>query len=182
MPRRYPFDCAPAGAHLALSAARPGGKPDRVGLCVPCCARPAVGVSNFEPRHIEQLLQWGTVTPAVNQIELHAHLAQPALREYCASKGIVVEAYGGIGADGLLADPVLCDIAAVHRRTPAQVSLRHSLQRGAVVLAKSLTPSRIAENTRIFDFALTEGEMARLDALDMGREHGRTYWDNSDVP
>eukprot|EP00966_Prymnesium_polylepis_P266723 6161905-Prymnesium_polylepis.1 len=143
---------------------------------------PAVGVSNFEPRHIEQLLQWGTVTPAVNQIELHAHLAQPALREYCANKGIVVESYGSIGADGLLDDNVVRDIAVVRRLTPAQVSLRHSLQRGAVVLAKSLSPSRIAENARVFDFALTEGEMARLDALDMGREHGRTYWDNSDVP
>lgn len=139
----------------------------------------AIGVSNFEPRHIDQILQVGTITPAVNQIECHAHLRQKEVREFCAREGIVVESYGSVAADGLLDDPVVRELAATHGRTPAQVSLRYSFQRGAVVLAKSLTPERIRENAQIFDFALNTEEMARLDALDRGE---RTYWDNSDVP
>ena len=139
----------------------------------------AIGVSNFEPRHIDGILDCGTVTPAVNQVELHAHLAQREMRAYCASHQILVEAFGSVGATGLRADPVVQEIAAAHKRTPAQVSLRLGLQRGAVVLAKSLTPKRIEENTKLFDFELSSDEVAALDALDAGR---RTYWDNSGVP
>ena len=79
------------------------------------------------------------------------------------------------------ADPVVQQIASSHKRSPAQISLRHTLQsgRGAVVLAKSLTPKRILDNTKLFDFELSKDECAALDALDAGK---RSYWDNSQVP
>ena len=149
----------------------------------------AIGVSNFEPRHIEQLLccedgtpREGAVVPAVNQIETHPHFDQRATRDYCARKGIAVEAYGALQPD-VLSDPEVERVAAAHGRSPAQVSLRHTLQRGTIVLAKSLTPSRIAENARVFEFSLSEEDCAALDALarDPHRD-GRNYWDNSDVP
>ena len=141
----------------------------------------AIGVSNFEPRHIESILACGSVTPAINQIECHAYLAQPEIRAFCADRGILVEAFGSVGAAGLRADPVVQQIASSHKRSPAQISLRHTLQsgRGAVVLAKSLTPKRILDNTKLFDFELSKDECAALDALDAGK---RSYWDNSQVP
>ena len=139
----------------------------------------AIGVSNFEPRHIDQLLKVGRVTPAVNQIESHPYLQQRELTEYCRSKGIVIEAYGSVGADGLLADPAVSWLAAERRRSPAQVLLRHALQRGQVALVKSSTPRRIRDNSRVFDFALSDEEMRALAALERGE---RTYWDNSDSP
>lgn len=150
----------------------------------------AIGVSNFEPRHIEALLQnedgtprEGAIIPAVNQIEVHPHFDQRVTRGYCAQMGIVVEAYGSIQGDGVLTDPLVKQLATQYGRTPAQIALRHTLQRGTVVLAKSLTPRRISENARIFDFHLNEEDCAALDALasDPQRD-GRSYWDNSDVP
>ena len=148
----------------------------------------AIGVSNFEPRHIDELLAGrpDAITPAVNQVELHPQLDQRATLDYCARKGIVVEAYGAIGADGLLEQPVVREVAARYGRTPAQLTLRHTLGRGApdgagvVVLAKSLTPSRIDENLRIFEWELMPADARALDQL--ARRDGRTYWDNSDVP
>ena len=146
----------------------------------------AIGVSNFEPRHIEALLteadgrpRKGAIVPAVNQIELHPFFDQRETRQYCAQRGIVVESYGAINADGLLEDPTLTRISRSYGRTPAQVSLRHTLQRGAVVLAKSLTPRRIEENAAVFRFSLDPEDVAALDRLDRGE---RSYWDNSDVP
>lgn len=150
----------------------------------------AIGVSNFEPRHIEALLRnadgtprQGAVVPAVNQIEAHAYFDQRAAREYCERQGIVIEAYGGVSAGGLLEDATVQRLARKYRRTPAQISLRHTLQSrgGAVVLAKSLSPERIEENGALFDFELTARDCAALDALAQGDE-GRNYWDNSDVP
>lgn len=139
----------------------------------------AIGVSNFETRHIESVLEAGKVVPAINQIEMHAQLSQQELRAYCAARGIAVTAYGSVGAKGLRADAALQAIAQAHKRTPAQISLRHTLQRGAVVLAKSVTPKRVRENAQLFDFELSDEEVATLDALDSGT---RSYWDNSDVP
>ena len=145
-------------------------------------ARPearAIGVSNFEQRHIESVLSCGSVMPAVNQIECHAQLAQIELRSYCAINGILIAAYGAVGAKGLRADPAVQAIAKAHKRTPAQVSLRYSLQRGGVALTKSVTPKRIAENAQLFDFELSTDEVSAMEALDSGT---RSYWDNSGVP
>ena len=139
----------------------------------------AIGVSNFEQRHIESVLRCGSVTPAVNQIECHAQLAQIELRSYCAINGILIAAYGAVGAKGLRADPAVQAIAKAHKRTPAQVSLRYSLQRGGVALTKSVTPKRIVENAQLFDFELSADEVSAMEALDSGT---RSYWDNSGVP
>ena len=146
----------------------------------------AIGVSNFEPRHIEQLLanRPNAVVPAVNQIELHPLIDQQETLDYCARKGIAVEAYGAIGADGLLEHPRLRTLASEYGRSEAQISLRHTAQRmgerGVVVLAKSLTQSRIDENLRAFDFQLDDGDARSLDAL--AKKGAHSYWDNSDVP
>ena len=139
----------------------------------------AIGVSNFEPHHIEQILEIGSVTPAVNQIELHSYLGQSELRDYCRLKGIVVEAYGSVGAAGLLEDPTIQKLAKAHGRSPAQIAIRHALQRGCVALARSVTPHRIRENMDVFDFELTSDQMRQLDALECG---ARSYWDNTEVP
>ena len=119
------------------------------------------------------------MVPAVNQIECHAQLAQIELRSYCAINGILIAAYGAVGAKGLRADPAVQAIAKAHKRTPAQVSLRYSLQRGGVALTKSVTPKRIVENAQLFDFELSVDEVSAMEALDSGT---RSYWDNSGVP
>lgn len=145
----------------------------------------AIGVSNFEPRHIEDLLTLpreegvAPVTPAVNQVECHAHLGQSELRKYCVERDILVQAYGSIGSSDLLADDKVRRVARARGRSAAQITLRHGLDRGCAVLARSTTPSRIAENAQIFDFGLEEDEVRALDALECG---GRQYWDNSKVP
>lgn len=146
----------------------------------------AIGVSNFEPRHIDELTAGrpDAVVPAVNQIELHPKLDQRATLEYCAKRGCKVEGYGAIGADGVLDDPLVEEMALKYGRSPSQISLRHTLQRGAgdevVLLAKSLTPRRIDENLRVFGFEIGPEDMRALDRL--ATSDGRSYWDNSDVP
>lgn len=139
----------------------------------------AIGVSNFEQRHIEQILEWGSVVPAVNQVELHAHLGQRELRTFCAKERIHVTGYGAVGARGLLDDPTVQRIAAAKGRSAAQISLRHTLQRGCAALARSTTPARIASNLETLDFELTAQEMSELEGLERGE---RSYWDNSAVP
>lgn len=149
----------------------------------------AIGVSNFEARHIDALLEGrpDAIVPAVNQMELHPMMDQRANLAYCAKQGIVVEAYGAIGADGVLEQPLVRELGDKYGRTPAQVSLRHTLQQGEdedgapiVLLAKSLTQSRIEENLRVFDWELLEEDARALDKL--ATKGGRSYWDNTDVP
>lgn len=139
----------------------------------------SIGVSNFTVAHLRQLKRWGGAMPAVNQVEFHPHLLQLGLLEACQADGVVVEAYGSMGADGLLEEPVIVAIAARLGRSPAQVTLRHALQLGLVVLPKSVTASRIIANAQIFDFELGADDMRALNGLNRNR---RTYWDNSAVP
>lgn len=140
----------------------------------------AVGVSNYTIRHLEELLnETHGVVPAVNQVELHPFLHQRELLEFCARHGIVVEAYSPLTKGQRLGDRRLGAIAQRHNKTPAQVLIRWALQKGTVVLPKSVTPARIRENADVFDFALSEQDMAQLDALDEGL---RTSWDPTDAP
>jgi len=139
----------------------------------------SIGVSNFTVTHLKQLKRWGGAIPAVNQVEFHPHLLQLGLLEACQADGIVVEAYGSMGADGLLQEPVIVATATRLVRIPAQVTLRHALQLGLVVLPKSVTGSRIVANAQIFDFELGADDMRALNGLNRNR---RTYWDNSSVP
>ncbi|GAB2793566.1 aldo/keto reductase [Streptomyces chlorus] len=133
----------------------------------------AIGVSNFLPEYLERLLDETSVVPAVNQIELHPHLQQPAAREYHAERGIATEAWSPLGqGKGLLEVPAIVAIAQKHGRTPAQVVLRWHLQLGNVVIPKSVTPSRIKENIDVFGFSLDAEDLAAISALDEDRRLG----------
>ena len=133
----------------------------------------AIGVSNFQPAHLDRLIDGSGVVPAVNQIELHPRLPQAELRGQHARHGIATEAWSPLGqGKGLLDNPLIARIAARHGRTPAQVVLRWHLQLGNVVIPKSVTPSRIRENIDVFDFELAAADMAELAGLDDGTRLG----------
>lgn len=131
----------------------------------------AIGVSNFQPHHLRRLLSAAEVVPAVNQVEVHPYLIQDEVRAFNAEHGIVTEAWAPIARGRVLVDQVITTIAKRLERTPAQVTLRWAVQRGDVVFPKSVTPSRIEENFRLFDFELTDDDMAEVTALD---RHERT--------
>jgi len=133
----------------------------------------AIGVSNFQPAHLERLLDAADVAPAVNQIELHPYLQQQELREFDAKHGIATEAWSPLAKGGsLLGDPVIADLAVKYSRTPAQIVLRWHLQLGNIVIPKSVTPSRIEENFDLFGFTLAEEELELLTPLDRGERTG----------
>lgn len=124
----------------------------------------AIGVSNFLPHHLEPLMDCA-VPPMVDQIEFHPGMMQEETVRYCRRHGILVEGWSPLGCGRVLEQETLCAIAARHGRTAAQVCIRWALQHGVVPLPKSVTPSRIQENTEVFDFCLTAEEMAAIDAL-----------------
>jgi diketogulonate reductase-like aldo/keto reductase len=144
----------------------------------------AIGVSNFSPRDLENLIARTGVVPVVNQVELHPFFGQKALRDADARHGIVTQAWSPIGgvnryrgkdakaAKDPLEHPVLVDLARSYGKTPAQVVLRWHVQHGVSVIPKSVRPERIAENFDIFDFSLSQGEVASIDALDTGVRGG----------
>lgn len=132
----------------------------------------SIGVSNFQPAHLERIIAETGVTPVVNQVELHPYLQQPGLRREHADLNIVTEAWSPLAQGLVLDDPVLTEIAGRHGVTAGQVVLRWHLQLGNVVFPKSVTPSRIAENFDVFGFTLTEDEMASIEDLDRGERTG----------
>ncbi|MCD7098249.1 aldo/keto reductase [Stenotrophomonas sp. MMGLT7] len=133
----------------------------------------SIGVSNFRAQDIDRIVEATGVAPAVDQIELHPLLQQDELRAYAAAHGIVVESWSPLAQGGeLLHDPALQAIAARHGKSVAQVILRWHIQLGLVVFPKSVTPARIAENIDIFDFALSDQDMAAIAALDAGKRLG----------
>lgn len=142
----------------------------------------SIGVSNFRAQDIERIVEATGIVPAVNQIELHPLLQQAELSAYGKAHGIVTEAWSPLAHGGeLLADPALRGIAGKHGKSVAQVVLRWHVQAGRVIFPKSATPARIAENAAIFDFALDEGDMARIDALDAGKRLGPDPADFEDM-
>ncbi|MEU2227309.1 aldo/keto reductase [Streptomyces sp. NPDC012751] len=133
----------------------------------------AIGVSNFLPEQLRQLIEETSVIPAVNQVELHPHLQQRATREYHAEQGIATEAWSPLGqGKGLLEVPAIVAIAQKHGRTPAQVVLRWHIQLGNIVIPKSVTPSRIKENIEVFDFSLDDEDLGAISALNEDRRLG----------
>ncbi|WP_434031027.1 aldo/keto reductase [[Pseudomonas] boreopolis] len=133
----------------------------------------SIGVSNFRPQDIDRIVEATGVVPAVNQIELHPLFQQKELRAYDTAHGIATESWSPLAQGGeLLGDARLREIAGKHGKTPAQVILRWHVQLGLVVFPKSVTPSRIAENAAIFDFALDGSDLARIAELDVGRRLG----------
>ena len=132
----------------------------------------AIGVSNFRPEDLRRLLDTADVVPTVNQVELHPYLQQVDTRAANDAAGIATEAWAPIAKGGdLLRDPVVTGLAEKHERTPAQVVLRWHLQLHTIVIPKSVTPSRIAENIDVFDFDLDAEDMAAIAGLD---REGRT--------
>jgi len=126
----------------------------------------AAGVCNFQQLHLQRLMDETGEAPAINQIELHPLLQQSSLRSFHASNGILTEAWSPLAQGGaLLTDATITALAAKHSRTPAQVILRWHLQLGNVVIPKSVTPSRIAENVDVFGFGLDPQDMAAIKAL-----------------
>ncbi|MEO6952878.1 MAG: aldo/keto reductase [Polyangia bacterium] len=128
----------------------------------------SIGVSNFGIDHLQTIIDGTQQLPAVNQIELHPRFAQRPARQRHEAFGIVTEAWSplGQGQEKTLGDATLVEIAAKHRRSVAQVILRWHLQHGHVVIPKSATPARIAENFAIYDFSLDDEDMKRIDGLD----------------
>ena len=133
----------------------------------------SIGVSNFQVAHLQRLAAESETVPAVNQIEAHPYFTNDAVRAFDAEHGIATEAWSPIAQGGVLNDPVITAIAAQVGKTPAQVVLRWHIQRGDIVFPKSTTPSRIQENFEIFDFELSDSDVAAITGLDRG-EDGRT--------
>lgn len=133
----------------------------------------AIGVSNFEIEHLEQIIQSCSIVPAVNQVEIHPYLSQKELIAFCKRYDIQIQAWSPLmkGREAL-EDETIVKIAKAHGKSPAQVILRWHLQNGVAVIPKSVTPSRIKENIQVFDFTLTKEEMAAIDALNRDERTG----------
>ncbi|MEE9094669.1 aldo/keto reductase [Pseudarthrobacter phenanthrenivorans] len=143
----------------------------------------AIGVSNFMPHHLQQLLAETSIVPAVNQIELHPYFQQAAVQTIDEDHGILTQAWSPIGGitfypgwgenrKNVMRDPAIAAVAQAHGKTPAQVMLRWHLQQGRSAIPKSTNPARIAENFDVFDFELTAAELTAIDALDSGVRSG----------
>ncbi|EFM09115.1 Methylglyoxal reductase (NADPH-dependent) [Paenibacillus curdlanolyticus YK9] len=131
----------------------------------------AIGVSNFLEPQLHDLLGECEVKPMVNQVEFHPLLTQPSLYSLCKEHGIRLEAWSPL-MQGNLDLPLLRQLADKYGKSPAQIVLRWDLQRGVITIPKSVTPARIAENANVFDFNLSDADVAALDALDEGRRFG----------
>ena len=124
----------------------------------------AIGVSNFLPHHLKALMST-EVPPMVDQIEYHPGQTQAETVEYCKANHIIVEAWSPLGTGEMLKNPQLNQLAASYGRSAAQLCLRWCLQNGVLPIAKSVTPARIRENAQIFDFSLSEADMALINAM-----------------
>lgn len=127
----------------------------------------AIGVSNFQQHHLEQLQKTARIVPAANQIESHPYLTNQELIDYCLAKGIEVEVWSPLGGTGgnLLQDNVLAGLAEKYRKTPAQIVLRWDIQRKVIVIPKSTHQDRIISNLEVFDFELADEDMAVINGL-----------------
>lgn len=135
-----------------------------------------VGISNFNSKQVERVLQVAKIKPVVNQIECHPYLAQVKLSPFCAQRGLVVTAYSPLGSPNrpwakpddpqLMEDPKIVSIAKKYKKTPAQILIRYQIQRGHVVIPKSVNKARIQSNFEVFDFELTEDDIKLITTFD----------------
>ncbi|MFD9497766.1 aldo/keto reductase [Streptomyces sp. NPDC060035] len=130
----------------------------------------AIGISNFYPDRLVDLVDHNEITPAVNQVETHPFFQRTADQEVMRERGVQIESWGPFaeGRNNLFTDPHLSEIADGHGKSVAQVVLRWLIQRGVVVIPKSVRAERMAENLDVFDFALTDDQMTAVAALDTG--------------
>ncbi|MCI4342777.1 MAG: aldo/keto reductase [Thermoplasmata archaeon] len=140
----------------------------------------SIGVSNYTVRHLQELLDASETVPAVNQVEFHPFVYDPRLLAFCTENGIRLEAWSPITRGKMFDHPVVAETATAHGRTPAQVMLRWGLQHGVVEIPKSIHRDRIVENSRVFDFSLTDSEMEAFDHLQGGPRVGA--WNPADIP
>jgi len=139
----------------------------------------SIGVSNYTIKHLKELMKTFEIVPAVNQVELHVFLQQPELAEFCAEHGIVIEAYSPLAHAVRMDDPVVTKIAVKHDKSYAQIMLRCLVEKGFVILPKSIHQDRIQENLAVFDFALDKDDMRQLAACEANL---RTCWDPTNIP
>lgn len=132
----------------------------------------AIGVSNFNIHHLEDILREGEVKPVINQVEYHPHLTQVELREFCEREGIQLEAWSPLKKGELLGDPVIQRLAEKHQKTPAQIILRWDIQNNVLTIPKSIKEHRIIENADIFDFSLKEEDMQEINGLNINSRSG----------
>jgi 2,5-diketo-D-gluconate reductase A len=139
----------------------------------------AIGVSNFYPDRLVDLIDHNEIAPAVNQVECHPFFQRAADQELMRERGVQIESWGPFaeGRNNLFTDPTLSEIGAAHAKSVAQVVLRWLIQRNVVVIPKSVRPERIRENIDVFDFELTDDEMASITVLDTG---GSLFFDHRD--
>src|SRR5882757_1078140 len=132
----------------------------------------SIGVSNFQPAHLDRLAKETDTVPAVNQIELHPLLTQTELRKYHAEHGIATEAWSPIAQGEVLGEQTITSLADKYGKSPAQVVLRWHLQVGNIVFPKSVNPDRMRENINVFDFELADDDVDAIEAMDAGHRTG----------
>lgn len=132
----------------------------------------AIGVSNFQPHHLEDLMSTANEKPTVNQIECHPLLTQTELKKFCKKHDIKVEAWSPIARGRVLDHPVLVKLAEKHQKSPAQIILRWHLQHDVIIIPKSVNEKRLKENADIFDFELTAEDMNQIDSLNQNQRFG----------
>jgi len=132
----------------------------------------AIGVSNFQTHHLDRILTECTIVPAVNQIEVNPHLTNEKVRSYDVEHGIATEAWSPIARGRVLDEPAIVAIAQRVGRSPAQVTLRWHVQRGDIIFPKSVHAVRLRENLELFDFELTDDDLAAISALNRDQRTG----------
>ena len=132
----------------------------------------SIGVSNFQPAHLQRLIDETSTMPSVNQIEVHPYFTNEVVRAFNQQHGIATEAWSPIAQGAVLTDPVVTEIAGRLDRSPAQVTLRWHIQRGDIVFPKSVTRSRIEENLALFDFELSDADVTAITGLNRDGRRG----------
>lgn len=132
----------------------------------------AIGVSNFQIHHLQDLMAGSEISPMVNQVEYHPRLTQKELHRFCKEHGIQLEAWAPLMRGQLMMDRIITELAGKYARTPAQIILRWDLQNEVVTIPKSVRESRIIENAGIFDFVISADDMAKIDGLNQNKRTG----------
>ena len=132
----------------------------------------AAGVSNFSIAQIQQLIEQFGIAPAVNQVELHPWYPQEEMRTFCAHHNIALEAWGPIFRGHIDEVPLMADLGKQHGKSPVQTTIRWHIQKGNIVIPKSVNQTRIQQNCNIFDFALSPDDMQKINTLACGRHFG----------